>query len=70
MTKEQICFRVPDSVLEASTTPLIVGVPDNYSGITLAAEGIYLNKHFEIGDVAANTVWFIPPSQILWVKRL
>lgn len=71
MIKEQICIRAPNtSSLEVSMTPLVIDVPDNYSGISIAEEGIYLNKDFEIGDVAANTVWFIPPSQILWVKRL
>ncbi len=71
--KEQICIRYPAELanpLGVSQTTLVIDVPDNYSGITLAQEGIYLNANYEIGDVAANTLWFIPPSQILWVKRL
>ncbi len=71
--KEQICIRYPQappSSLEVSRTPLVIDVPARYSGVLLSQEGVYLNKDFVIGDVAANTVWFIPPSQILWVKRL
>ncbi|KKN65455.1 hypothetical protein LCGC14_0481750 [marine sediment metagenome] len=69
MIKEQICFRYPNTST-VIVAPRVVDVPDSYSGVILAQEGMFLNKDLELGDVAANTVWFIPPSQILWVKRL
>ena len=70
--KEQICVRYPQSPhmsLEINRTPLVIDVPKRYSGISLAQEGVYLNEDFAF-DVAANTKWFIPPSQVLWVKRI
>ena len=70
---EQICVRFPQHpsmALEVSRTPLVIDVPNSYNGIALSQEGLHLNKDFELGDVGVNTVWFIPPAQVLWVRRI
>ncbi len=72
---EQICIRYPAELanpLAVSQTVLIIDVPTEVSGIQLARDGLLLNKDYTIHKKGSgyNAVWFIPPSQVLWVKRL
>ena len=71
--KEQICIRYPPeltTLLGVSQTTLVIDVPDHMSGIDLARSGLKLTKGYELGSTDGDNIWFIPPSQVLWVKRL